>query len=342
VLPVTSMGLRHPASEERIPSGVARLDEMLGGKGYYRGSSVLVSGTAGTGKTSIAAHLANATCARGERCLYFAFEESPDQIVRNMRTIGIDLGRWRDAGLLRIHSVRPSLYGLELHLATMHRMVRDFDPRAVIVDPISNLDSVGGQAEVGSMLVRLVDWLKGRGVTTMFTNLNHGGSSLEATDAGISSLVDTWLLLRDIELGGERNRGLYVLKSRGMAHSNQIREFVIGESGVDLLDPYVGPEGVLTGSMRISQEAREQAARDEARLDVARRRRALERRRVELEARMAALRSEIEADEDEARELSKEREGREREFVLERQRMARSRRVAPSADAKDAVEERRR
>jgi circadian clock protein KaiC len=260
VLPVTGLGLDHAVSNERVSSGVPRLDTMLGGKGYYRGSSVLVSGTAGTGKTSLSAHFAYESAKRGERVLYLAFEESPAQLMRNMRSIGVELEPFVKKGLVRIHASRPTLFGLEMHLVQIHKMVAEFKPAAVIVDPISNLIDTGTAAETQSMLLRLVDFLKARHITALFTHLTHGGNPSEATDVGISSLIDTWLLLRDIELGGERNRGLYVLKSRGMKHSNQIREFLITGEGIQLEDVYVGPEGVLTGSMRAAQEAREKAA----------------------------------------------------------------------------------
>jgi len=254
VLPVTSLGLQNIVSTDRIPTGVAHLDAMLGGAGYYRGSSVLVSGTAGTGKTSLAAHFAEAACRRGERALYFAFEESPSQIMRNMRSIGIDLEPWVQKGLLQFQANRPSFAGLEMHLTMMHKAVNAFKPQVVIVDPLSSFVIGGNETEVKSMLMRLVDFLKMNRITGLFTNLTSGRGALELTDVAISSLIDTWLLLRDIEIGGERNRGLYILKSRGMAHSNQIREFLLTDHGVELCDVYVGPEGVLTGSARLAQE----------------------------------------------------------------------------------------
>ncbi|HEY9246317.1 MAG TPA: circadian clock protein KaiC, partial [Candidatus Methanoperedens sp.] len=220
VLPITSLGLQHDVSTERISSGIPRLDIMLGGEGYYRGSSILISGTAGTGKTSLAASFANAACSRGERCLYFAFEESASQLTRNMRSIGIDLEPWLEQGLLDIFAVRPTIYGLEMHLVKMYKLINEFKPEVVIMDPVTNLISIGSETEVKSMLSRLIDFLKASHITALFTNLSHAGGavSLEQTEFGISSLMDTWILLRDIELGGERNRGLYILKSRGMAH----------------------------------------------------------------------------------------------------------------------------
>jgi circadian clock protein KaiC len=301
VLPLTSMGLNHAASKERIPTGVPALDAMLGGEGYYRGSSILISGTAGTGKTSLAAHFANATCERGERCLYLAFEESPKQLARNMRTIGIDLEPWMKKGLLHIEASRPSLHGLEMHLVRMHKQVAKFKPAVVIIDPISNLVTAGTQIDTEAMLVRLIDFLKTSGVTALFTNLTTGGNAWEKTDVGVSSLIDTWILLRDIELGGERNRGLYVLKSRGMKHSNQIREFLITPHGIALEPVYVGPEGVLTGSMRAAQEARETAAQVERAQATERKQRELALRRGALEAQIKALQAESVALEQEAR-----------------------------------------
>src|SRR5688572_20496012 len=254
VMPITSSGMDYKVSNERITYGVPELDEMLTGGGYYRGSSVLLSGTAGTGKTSLAAHLAEATCRRGERCLFFSFEESPTQIMRNMHSIGIKLESYVKKGLLRFHSARPTMQGLEMHLVQMHKMIEEFAPSVVIIDPVSNLQSAGNIDDSTNMLVRLIDYLRVHGITGFFVSLTGGGKTLEGTDEGMSSLVDTWLLVRDIELGGERNRALYVLKSRGMAHSNQVREFLITAKGVKLVDAYLGAAGVLTGSARLSQE----------------------------------------------------------------------------------------
>jgi circadian clock protein KaiC len=254
VLPITSLGLEHDASSERISTGVPALDEMLGGKGVYRGTSVLISGTAGTGKTSLAAHFVDAACRRGERGLYMSFEESPSQLTRNMRSIGLDLAPWAKKGLLQFHSTRPSAYGLEMHLATLHKLVKEFQPRVLVVDPITTFLNAGTSREAEGMMMRLIDFLKAQQITAVFTSLTHGGDALEATSSSVSSLIDTWLLVRDIESRGERNRGVYVLKSRGMAHSNQIREFVLTAHGVDLLDVEVGPEGVLIGSMRRVRE----------------------------------------------------------------------------------------
>ncbi|MDB5329819.1 MAG: circadian clock protein KaiC [Phycisphaerales bacterium] len=299
VLPVTSAGLEHQASSERVGTGVKDLDSMLGGKGYFRGSSILVSGTAGTGKSTLAAHFADAACRRGERCLYFAFEESPHQILRNMRSIGLDLGRHVASGKLRFHASRPTLYGLETHLATVHKKIADFQPRAVVVDPISNLATAGSLPEVRAMLLRLVDFLKMRQITALLTNLTSGGQTLEGTDVSVSSLVDTWLLLRDLEHNGERNRGIYVLKSRGMAHSNQVREFLITSRGIKLVDVYLGPAGMLTGSARVAQVAREAADELKGLKEVARRQRLLKQKRQAMEAQVLALRAAFEAEREE-------------------------------------------
>jgi circadian clock protein KaiC len=250
VLPITSLGLHHIASHERVSTGISGLDQMLGGAGYYRGSSILVTGTAGSGKTSVAASFVAAACQRGERCLYFAFEESPSQLIRNMTSIGLHLERWLKKGLLQIQAARPTDNGLEMHLAAMHRAVDDFRPSIVVVDPISNLLNIGSVSEVRSMLTRLIDYLKLRQITAIYNSLIEPGGELEGAGVGISSLVDTWLLLQEIEASGERNRGLYVLKSRGMAHSNQIREFRLTSSGIELAEMYLGPGGVLTGPSR--------------------------------------------------------------------------------------------
>ena len=332
VLPITSMGLAHQASDERVSSGIARLDTMLGGAGFYRGSTILVSGTAGTGKTSISAHFAKSVTDSGARCLYVAFEESPSQLMRNMRSIGIDLAGAQRQGLLHFHASRPTLVGLEMHLVTLQKLVKDLKPAAVIIDPISNLATGGTVAAAGSVMIRLMDYLKSNNITTMLTSLTsgNGASSLEETEIGVSSLVDTWLLLRDVELNGERNRALYVLKSRGMAHSNQVREFLLTEHGIELRDVYVGAEGVLTGSARLAQEAREQAATLVRHQETERKRREIERRRQALEARVAALRAEFDADQSDM-QLAVDQEGAAESRLLDdRAAMERSR----SADAK--------
>jgi circadian clock protein KaiC len=260
VLPVTSLGLQHRVSEERISTGIPRLDTMLGGKGFYRGTTVLISGTAGTGKTSLSAHFVDAACRRGERCLYFSFEESPGQLIRNMRSIGLNLEQWVKKNLLQFHSSRATFFGLEMHLAIIHKIVQEFKPQVVVLDPVGSLIQAGNKRDAQIMLIRLIDFLKVQQITAFLTSLTSGGDALEKTDVDISSIVDSWLFVRDIELDGERNRALYVLKSRGMAHSNRLREFLLTEHGVDLLDVCVGPEGVLTGSSRVSHQAREKAA----------------------------------------------------------------------------------
>lgn len=335
VLPITALALDHTASNERVSLGVPRLDAMLGGSGgVFRGTSVLITGTAGAGKTSVAAHAAEASVKRGERCLYFAFEESPSQIKRNMRSIGIDLQHGQDARLLCFRASRPTLHGLETHLATMHQEISAFDPRLVIVDPVTNLMSVGNDAEINAMLMRLIDFLKARQVTAIFTSLTSGSEVLEQTTVGISSLMDTWLLVRNIESGGERNRGLYVLKSRGMAHSNQVREFVMTERGVELLDVYVGPHGVLTGSARYSQEAKERAEELARQHDFNTRRRAFERRRTAVEAQVAALRAELDLEAEDLRSLLAQKELHDSAIMKDRQEMARLRRADGAEDPK--------
>ncbi|MEN6496262.1 MAG: circadian clock protein KaiC, partial [Thermoguttaceae bacterium] len=250
VLPVTSLGLAHKASRERVSTGIERLDAMLGGRGIYRGSTALITGSAGTGKTSLVAHFIDAACRRGEKCLYIAFEESPDQIVRNMESIGRDLQQHLQSGLLRFQASRPTLHGLELHLVTLHQAIEDFQPANVVLDPVTNLVQAGTHSEAHAMLMRMIDYLKSLGTTTWMTSLTEGGT-VEQTEVGISSLIDTWILLRNIESSGERNRGLYLIKSRGMAHSNQVREYRLTDHGFEVLDVYVGSGGVLTGSARL-------------------------------------------------------------------------------------------
>src|SRR3954451_6575419 len=335
VLPVTSLGLQHQVSEERISSGVSRLDTMLSGKGFYRGTTILVSGTAGTGKTSLAASFVDAACRRGERCLYFSFEESPGQLIRNMRSIGLNLEQWTTRKLLQFHSSRAMFYGLEMHLAVIHKIVQEFQPEVVVLDPVGSLIHAGNRRDAQSMMIRLIDFLKERKITAFLTNLTSGGQALERTDVEISSIVDTWLLMRDIELDGERNRALYVLKSRGMAHSNQLREFLLTPQGVDLLDVYLGPEGVLTGSPRLSQEAREKADALARRQDAERKDRDRMRKREALEARIVALRKEFEVAEAEAETASVEYDLREEMIVHNREAMARSRQADLVKDGVD-------
>lgn len=300
VLPITSLGLEHIVSSERVSSGISELDKMLEGKGYFRGSTVLVSGTAGVGKTSVAAHFAEAACKRGERVLYYCFEESPNQLMRNMCSIGIKLEPWVQKGLLQFQATRPTFYGLEMHLAVTHKAVDAFKPDIVIMDPINTFILGDKENEVKTMLMRIVDFLKGNQITALFTSLTSTESALESSDVGISSLIDTWLLLRDIELNGERNRGMYVLKSRGMANSNQIREFILTDNGVKLREVYIGASGVLTGSARVAQEALENAGLLRRKQDIERRKRDLERKRKVMESRVAALHAEFRAEESEA------------------------------------------
>jgi circadian clock protein KaiC len=327
VLPVTSLGLQHEVSPERVSTGVAGLDAMLDGTGFFRGSSVLVSGTAGTGKSSLAAQFAAAACQRGERALYFAFEESASQIVRNMRSVGIDLAPWVAQGRLRLHSARPTLMGLEMHLVTMLKEIAAFDPQIVLVDPLNSFVTVGNEAEVKLMLLRLVDALKLRQITGFFTSLTAGGGVLEHTDVAISSLIDTWLLVRELEVGGERNRGLYVLKSRGMPHSNQIREFNLTNEGVVLRDAYTGPAGVLTGSARLAQEAQERASQVVAEQAIRRQEVDLKRRRAALEAQVKAMRAEFAAQEAEAITQIEQSRANQDLLAKDRHEMAKSRRV---------------
>jgi len=293
VLPITSLTLQHIASSERVSSGIPRLDAMLGGTGYYRGSSVLITGTAGTGKSSIAAHFADAACRRGERALFFAFEESPTEIMRNMRSIGIDLKTWVNKGLLQFHAARPTIYGLERHLTTLRKAVEEFKPQVVIVDPLNSFGDEGHLNEVKTMLVRVIDFLKSKQITGLYTSLTSGGMALDQSEVAVSSLIDTWLLVRAIESGGERNRGLFILKSRGMAHSNQIREFLLTDHGVELRDVYVGAGGVLTGSARLTQVAQDQAAQTVHDQEIELRRIELERKRTTLEAQIAVLQAEF-------------------------------------------------
>jgi circadian clock protein KaiC len=296
IWPITSVQLDHVATLERIPTGIERLDTMLDGQGFYRGSSILLSGTAGTGKTSMAATFADATCRRGERCLYFSFEESPSQITRNMGTIGLGLEQWVKKGRLQFQAMRPFSHGLEMHLARTIKFITEFAPDVVIIDPISGLDTTGTPLEIKSALMRLMDFLKSKGITAMLTDLTLGGA-LDRSDGAISPLVDTWVVLRDLETNGERNRGLHIIKSRGMASSNQVREFMVTDNGIQLTDVYIGPSGMLTGSARVQQEGRERAELVSLSEEAERQQLALECKRAALEAQIAALRAEFSGEE---------------------------------------------
>jgi circadian clock protein KaiC len=299
VLPITAAGLNHEASLQIIPTGIKGLDAMLSKGGYYNGASVLVSGLAGTGKTTFAASFIDACCSRDERCLFFSFEESENQLIRNMESVGIDLAKYRNSGLLKIESARPSLYGLEVHLARMHREIDLFKPTAVIIDPISAFR--GPETEVHAILLRLVDLLKSRGITAIFCSLADVAVRSQGLEREISSLMDTWISLTNVEADGEHNRLLFVLKSRGMGHSNQVREYHIAEQGITLIQPYIGPNGVLTGTARLMQESRERREEELRRETVERRKRDVEKRRLELERQIASMRAELDTQvEDEA------------------------------------------
>jgi circadian clock protein KaiC len=320
VLPITSAGLQHKISSEIVPTGVDGLDQMFGLGGFYRGSSILVSGLAGTGKSTFGALFADAMCGRNESCLYFAFEESPDQIVRNMRSAGLDLQKHIDGKLLRFESARPSLYGLEMHLARMNRDIEDFKPSAIVVDPISAFRGV--QSEIHATLLRLADICKSRGITAIFTSLSLAEDHATEADRGVSSLMDTWITLTDVEASGERNRVLYVLKSRGMSHSNQMREYLLTGNGIKLIEPYVGPSGVLTGAARLAQEAQERDERSVRTQATERRRRELDRKRAGVERQIAEMRAALDAEESEVAMLLQQEDAREGVFTSDRAAMA--------------------
>jgi len=326
VLPVTSLTLESKVSTQRISSGIPSLDEMLGGKGFFKGSSILLSGTAGTGKTSIAGCFAKTACERGERCIYFAYEESPDQIMRNMKSIGMDLSKHVKSGLLNFHASRPTLHGLEMHLLVIFKMVRRFKPTTVILDPITNLVTVGTVSELKSMLIRLIDFLQKEQITVMFTALTFNNAENEQKDEGVSSLVDTWMMVTDIEFNGERNRGMYIMKARGMSHSNQIREFVITDNGLELVEVFLGPEGVLTGSAReerVLQEKTETALKSYSQ---DRKDREIGRKNTLLEAQIQSLRSEFESVKEELNKIYLEDEFRKEVMLKNREQMTLARR----------------
>jgi circadian clock protein KaiC len=327
VLPLSAVRLDHQVSNDRVSSGIKDLDAMLEGKGFFKGSSVLVSGTSGSGKSTLAAHFANETCGGGQRALYVAFEESPEQIMRNMRSVGLDLRRHVRKGLLHFAAWRPSQHGLETHLLRIHDLVDQFNPDVVIVDPITNLISTSA-GEVYAMLMRLLDFLKNRQITAMFTNLTGNHDVEEQTESGISSLTDTWILTRDLELNGERNRCLYVLKSRGMAHSNQIREFLFSSAGVRLLPVYSGSGTVYTGSARVAQEAREQAEAFRQQQALEHQRKQSANRQSVLESQIAVLRSELAATQADCESFELEQKEKQDRAALDRLAMGKMRGVA--------------
>ncbi|WET03066.1 circadian clock protein KaiC [Flavobacterium sp. YJ01] len=301
VLPITSLKLDNEVSSDIISTGVPGLNEMFNGGGFYRGSNILVSGTAGTAKTTVACYFANQQCEKNEKTIYFAFEESPHQLVRNMKSIGIDLEKHIKKGILQIHSSRPSLNGLELHLLTLRKLIKEFAPTTIIIDPISNLISVGSEHEVRSMLVRLIDMLKANNITAMFTSLNKQTDNFrpDLAEESVSSLVDTWITVRDMEGIGERNRGIFIIKARGMGHSNQVREFVITSNGIELLDVELGPQGILTGAARQSYQFKKTMSDIKLQNEINRKDREIERKRKVLEANIEALRNEFESAEEE-------------------------------------------
>ena len=330
VLPVTSAALEHKVSSEIVSTGVGGLDAMLGLGGFFKGASILISGLAGTGKSTFGASFVNGACSRGERAIFFAFEESPEQIVRNMASVGMDLQPHVDAGLLRFASARPSLFGLEMHLARMNRDIHEFAPSAVVVDPISAFR--GPESEIHATLLRLVDICKSLGVTTVFTSLSSVGDNMSETDRGISSLMDSWVSLIDLDANGERNRILYVLKSRGMDHSKQLREYRLTRHGIEMIEAYIGPEGVLTGSARVAQEARELDAGLARAQDLEQRKRAVVRRRTKAEGQIAELHTQISEDEAEIDLIDSEARQREGGYEAMRAALAASRGVAPKVE----------
>jgi circadian clock protein KaiC len=325
ILPLSSLKLDHAAPSQRISAGIPRLDAMLGGKGFYRGSSILLTGAAGTGKSSMAAHFARAACQRGERALYMASEQSPAEIVRNMRSIGVDLEPWVKRGLLHFHAARPGSSGLEKHLVTIHQATEEFKPQVVVIDPITNFAAVGNFSDVKSMVTRVIDMFKSRQITAMFTSLTRGDSEPELSEIGVSSQMDVWLLLRNLECNGERNRGLFVLKARGIAHSNQIREFALTDRGVQLLDVYIGTAGLLTGSARVAQEARERVEDEERKQQLQRKTAELKAKRRQLEQQMARMKADFVVEEQTVLRDLDEMKSREKQNILSRVEIKESR-----------------
>ena len=331
VLPVTSLKLDHVVSNERISTGIAQLDEMFGGQGYYRGSSILVTGRAGTGKTTLAGYFAQATCLRGERCLYLATEESPQQILRNLNSIGLDLAPYVEQGLLQFDAVRPTNYNLEMRLFKIHRWIQEFQPSTVIIDPMSNLILTGSLMQTKNFFMRLIDYLKSKQITVLMTNLTAGDADHdhEQTEVGVSSLMDTWLELQTLKVNGERNRIIYALKSRGMMHSNQVREFIVTNEGVKLVEVYLGGGKVLTGTERINQELNEQYAAKKRRQNFEQKKREYEQEKKRLQAQINDLQMQLLNREAELNLLSEEEQEEEKALLQNRTFMARLRHLNP-------------
>ncbi|MDZ7640902.1 MAG: circadian clock protein KaiC [Desulfurivibrio sp.] len=315
---VTELGLDFPVSQERLSSGISRLDEMLGGKGFYRASSILLAGTAGTGKSSISASFVDAACNRGEQAMYISYEESRSQIIRNMKSIGIDLEQWLANGRLTFHTTRVTTHGLEEHFFAVKELLDQHKPEVVVIDPVSNMLQMGSPEEVKNLLTRLIDLLKSRGITTLTTELISGDSAMEATNTDISSLMDAWLLLRDLETAGERNRILSVLKARGMSHSHQVREFLLTAHGIELKDVYTGPAGFIVGTARYTQEAQEETEHKRRLEEIDRKRQKLERKRQVKEARLKEIEAELQDEEHELEHAIRQAE-QEEEMYIQRQ-----------------------
>jgi circadian clock protein KaiC len=333
LLPLTSMGLTHKAGTERVSSGIQELDQMLSGEGYYRGSSILVTGMAGTGKSSVGAHLVNGGCARGERCLYFATEESPNQIMRNMRSIGIDLERWIKKGLLEFVAARANMRSLEEHLLVLQRTADDFKPSLVVVDAITDFNTIGSGLAVKWMTTRMVDFFKSRGITALFNSLVTG-VDIEDSGIGVSSTMDVWMHLVNVPSDLERNRIMYIIKARGMPHSNQVREFLITNGGVKLVEVYTGPSGALLGSARLTQEAAEKRTTLDRKQEMEVKQKELFRKRAGLEAQIAGLRAELEAQGEEAKRISEHEKKREKEIGRDVEEMAVKRQAGGKRAAK--------
>lgn len=237
VMPVTSLRLDYKSSKEIVSTGLPALDKLFSEGGIYRGSSTLITGTAGTAKTILASYFAISSCRRRERVLYFSFEESPDQLLRNMSMIGINMKAQIKSKLLFIHASRPSLRGLEMHLLALNKLIKEVKPRMVIVDPISSLITIGSGSEVRGMLIRLMDTLKINQVNAIFTSLTFETAKEinDPTDYGVSSLADTWIRVRN-EGESDRRRSLLIVKSRGLGHFNNQQDFMITRDGIQFIN----------------------------------------------------------------------------------------------------------
>jgi circadian clock protein KaiC len=319
--------IKHEASPERVSAGFERFDSMLGG-GLFRGSSTLITGAPGTSKTTLAGKFAESACRRGERTLFVSFDESADAIVRNLSSVGIQLQAHVKTGVLRMYSGRTEASSPDEHFITLRSLVREHQPRCMVIDPLSAMAKAGGLSAARAIASRLIYMMKDNGVTVVMTSLIEGDDpEAEATELQISTIADTWVHLSYLARNGERNRALTIVKSRGSRHSNQVRELALSETGPMLMDVYTAGGEVLMGTLRWEKEAEEKFKQNQRRADFEHKKRELQFAEADARARITALEIDIQrkraelalySREDEAHSLSSS----ERDSDLRRMRSA--------------------